>query len=399
MFNSNILDIIITLSYTFLLLALMVSTLTEIINTIFKMRSKYLELALKNLFDNLSSNWEEMNKDKKMMEKVNIKQFTNPVFEKISKSPFIKILLNKKGKFPSYIPSNNISSAILDVLIKEEGKLSPEGATLLKNITQNPANNSSGNSNSVVNDKIGLILNDPNTLDMPPPTVVIKGGEKVTMQNTNNVKDILLTLYNNSNGNLENFIKGIEKTYDDCMGRATGWFKKRAQIVSIIIATLAVTILNVDSVTITKSLWSDKDKLQNAVALATNYINNAKQLDSSSFKVGYPVMTDTSESGNVSADSSDLKSIITIKTDSLKNLNIMLSDLNLPIGWEEWINKKPPASEWGLKIIGLLISIMAVYLGAPFWFDTLSRFVNIRGAGTKPKENPDEKTEKFSLKI
>jgi hypothetical protein len=33
-----------------------------------------------------------------------------------------------------------------------------------------------------------------------------------------------------------------------------------------------------------------------------------------------------------------------------------------------------------------MISVFAVSLGAPFWFDLLSKFVNIRGAGTPPAE-------------
>jgi hypothetical protein len=54
----------------------------------------------------------------------------------------------------------------------------------------------------------------------------------------------------------------------------------------------------------------------------------------------------------------------------------------------------PSASGWDLaggavsKLVGLLITICAVSLGAPFWFDTLSKFVNIRGAGAKPVEKP-----------
>jgi hypothetical protein len=40
-------------------------------------------------------------------------------------------------------------------------------------------------------------------------------------------------------------------------------------------------------------------------------------------------------------------------------------------------------------LFGWLLSIAAVSLGAPFWFDTLSRFVNLRGAG--PAEKPKNK--------
>jgi hypothetical protein len=36
------------------------------------------------------------------------------------------------------------------------------------------------------------------------------------------------------------------------------------------------------------------------------------------------------------------------------------------------------------RILGWLLTIAAISLGAPFWFDTLIRFVNIRGAGDPP---------------
>jgi hypothetical protein len=36
------------------------------------------------------------------------------------------------------------------------------------------------------------------------------------------------------------------------------------------------------------------------------------------------------------------------------------------------------------KLAGLLMTGLALSLGAPFWFDVLTRFVNVRSAGTKP---------------
>ena len=42
---------------------------------------------------------------------------------------------------------------------------------------------------------------------------------------------------------------------------------------------------------------------------------------------------------------------------------------------------------WLLKVGGLLITGLAVSLGAPFWFDTLNRFMNIRNAGRAPDES------------
>jgi hypothetical protein len=37
-----------------------------------------------------------------------------------------------------------------------------------------------------------------------------------------------------------------------------------------------------------------------------------------------------------------------------------------------------------LHLFGWLLTIAAISVGAPFWFDTLSRFVNIRGSGKPP---------------
>jgi hypothetical protein len=76
-----------------------------------------------------------------------------------------------------------------------------------------------------------------------------------------------------------------------------------------------------------------------------------------------------------------------------KELITRAADLSLPLGWQP-IESDPYKREqvpdtrlgWLLKGIGLLITVLAVSLGAPFWFDTLSTFVNVRGAGTPPGE-------------
>ncbi len=46
--------------------------------------------------------------------------------------------------------------------------------------------------------------------------------------------------------------------------------------------------------------------------------------------------------------------------------------------------KAKTAGNWGAKVLGWLITALAVTLGAPFWFELLSRLVNVRGSGPKP---------------
>jgi hypothetical protein len=45
----------------------------------------------------------------------------------------------------------------------------------------------------------------------------------------------------------------------------------------------------------------------------------------------------------------------------------------------------------GLKVLGLLATVAAVSLGAPFWFDLLKSLVNVRMAGEKPLDLTTEK--------
>jgi hypothetical protein len=53
-----------------------------------------------------------------------------------------------------------------------------------------------------------------------------------------------------------------------------------------------------------------------------------------------------------------------------------------------WQNRSWPSL---VQILGWLLTALALSLGAPFWFDMLNKFINLRGAGDKPKRE-DQKT-------
>jgi hypothetical protein len=40
------------------------------------------------------------------------------------------------------------------------------------------------------------------------------------------------------------------------------------------------------------------------------------------------------------------------------------------------------------KVLGLLLTALAISLGAPFWFDLLNKVISIRGSGRSPEEKP-----------
>jgi hypothetical protein len=59
-----------------------------------------------------------------------------------------------------------------------------------------------------------------------------------------------------------------------------------------------------------------------------------------------------------------------------------------PVGWGSWSLKSAEGSEAPvviiLKILGLILTAIAISLGAPFWFDLLNTFMNLRATGEKP---------------
>jgi hypothetical protein len=93
-------------------------------------------------------------------------------------------------------------------------------------------------------------------------------------------------------------------------------------------------------------------------------------------------------------------------------------DLQLPIGWqtEIYTPKEGEACEWGIpskngciqfkesvanqsagplaKLLGLLLTALAISQGAPFWFDLLSKVSNQRGSGAVPAASQEQTKKK-----
>ncbi len=169
---------------------------------------------------------------------------------------------------------------------------------------------------------------------------------------------------------IEKLQENVEQWFNDSMARVGGWYKRWTQKILFGIAIVLVFAANVDTLMLVKRFNRDNALRASIVVAADRAIQNSAD---------NPV-----ESASARKD---------LLTEAEK--------LTLPLGWipnkgdpyktEQVPNCNPVGSScfvgWGLKLVGLLISVFAVQLGAPFWFDTLSKFVNIRGAGTPPGES------------
>lgn len=168
------------------------------------------------------------------------------------------------------------------------------------------------------------------------------------------MRKTLLALIDDSGNDIEKVRQNIERWFDDSMERLSGWYKRRTQVVIFALAIGVSIGMNVDSIRLANSLYHNATLRAAAVGAAQN-------------AVAQP--SDTS--GNQARQ--------------------QLEQLNLPIGWAD--PQLPAANNplgWLFKVVGLLLTAFAVSQGAPFWFDTLNRLVNIRSTGEPPPTPPQK---------
>ena len=154
------------------------------------------------------------------------------------------------------------------------------------------------------------------------------------------VRSVLEKAAANSNGTLEGFRAQVERAFDDSMERASGWYKRKVQVVLVVLAALVAIGLNVDSARIGSRLWNEGTV---RAAVATKAKNSARPQDA--------------------ADAID-----------------QVQQLKLPVGWGA-ANAPDDLGDALGRVPGWLITIAALSLGAPFWFDLLSRVARLRGSG------------------
>jgi hypothetical protein len=86
------------------------------------------------------------------------------------------------------------------------------------------------------------------------------------------------------------------------------------------------------------------------------------------------------------------KPFLASHNDTLEHITAAISSVSLPVGWAEftWKGLGQTAADILSRFPGWLITGLS---GAPFWFDLLNKFINIRGAGKVPEQPPEESKE------
>lgn len=171
----------------------------------------------------------------------------------------------------------------------------------------------------------------------------------------------LLALIDSAGDNLEKVRQNIEDWFSDAMERLSGEYKRRSRSVILLLALVVTVGLNVSSFRLFSTLYRDSAVRAAVVATAERA---AQQTDTSGQAPALP---------------------------DVQRIQDELQALNLPIGWTDpaLIPAPTDVAGWALLVLGWLITAMAVSQGAPFWFDTLNKLVNVRTTGARPPTTPN----------
>jgi hypothetical protein len=301
MFNSAVLDILIGLMTIFLIVALAVTALSELVSQWLSMRASGLRRALSAMLgggeDKSVPHW-------------------------FLDLPIVKAMTGAQDSAPSYLDRQTFSAALL----------------------------------MAVDD--GAISKTPAELD-----AAIAASKLPEQTRT------LLRAFLKESADVQQLRANLESWFDRVMDRTSGWYKRRIANLVLVLSGFLVVGANIDTIAIGQALYGDPEFRAAMVKQALS----------------------TLQDGPPPADGvSDAKA----PDQRLGQYQAALEELRaggLPIGWHSMtLAAKSQELHWSWylsKIAGWLITIFAASLGAPFWFDMLSKIANIRGTGPKPNKS------------
>jgi hypothetical protein len=355
LFGSTLLEVAIGMIFVYLLLSLLCSALNELIESFIKFRARDLEKGIVKL--------------------LNDKDLAAEFFE----HPLVKPL----GDNPSYIPARTFSLALWNIATTKTA----QGEAVAAGVSQ----------------------------DLAEIRGMIAGVQDARLQN---IKRALLTLIDEAGGDINKARANVEQWYNDAMDRVSGWYKRRTHWILIVLGLLAALAFNVDTITVVKGLWFNDALRTSVVAAAEDY---AKANPTPT-----PPPQGTTAPPQTGATPTTPEQQAAEARQKISTITGQFNSLNLPVGWPvkprpddpkyqvadkdkgnaaavnaardrfdadvkayETDPRWPAPSEGGggliLKLLGIILTALAVSQGAPFWFDMLNKFIVIRST-VKPRE-------------
>ncbi len=323
---------VVGLILVFGLLGLAAAWLQELIAALLKLRSRTLVKALERLLDceretplqlkAILARWPpELEKDL-------INRFNRNPVKAFLEQPLIRRLQRVPGRPPSYIAPKDFAEALYELFVSAG---QPDGESWSLDELE------------AFRKGVELINPGPAKRFLARAIQSAEATKESTEQKVAELRD------------------RIASWYDGTMQRATGWYKRRAQLVGVLIGMVIAIALNVDTLRLASELWENAS------------------------------LRSSLESAAVVIAGEELP-----QYEHLTRVQERLAGYGLPVGWSN--RSAGPAQFYqqrlsvALPVAGLIafagwaITAVAVAQGSGFWFDLLKKLVNMRGSGANPAE-------------
>jgi hypothetical protein len=241
---------------------------------------------------------------------------------------------------PSYIEPDQFALAFVDILKQAGDTAAKAEAAAAAGGTAPPADGAATPADEVASLKLSI------------ETAIKKIGNQ-------QIRATLTALYRKAGKDVDAFRDEIAAWFDAAMDRLSGVYSRYVKAISFVVALVLAGLLNADAIHVADTLW-ERPALAERLA-----------------KLDLPIVDKTHPE--------------TEATQLLKQIEGVAPLL----GWNGFGNdERRHGLGIAFMILGWVVVAGAALFGAPFWFDVLQRFVQLRGTGPSPDENADDQAAK-----
>ncbi|MCC6929287.1 MAG: hypothetical protein IT359_09885 [Gemmatimonadaceae bacterium] len=326
MFGSEVLDVAIGLVVVYLLLSLFATAVREALESVFKTRAVFLETGVRELLDDRRGRG------------LSRQLYEHPLIASLYIGPYdpasdpqapadapVRERLTG-ANLPTYIPAPSFAAALIDLMVR--GPASGPDSELQR---------------------------APLTFDS------LRTG--VELIDSPHVRRALFLALDDAKGDLDRAKANIEQWFDRSMDRVSGWYRRRTHYWLLFIGVASTLALNVNTIAIAQHLARSKAARELVVGKASAIVADSLARAAAAGVPNAPTPIDP----------------------TLAHLDARLTALaalELPIGWEHMAPVVGPPFSWFVQqVVGLLLTALAITLGAPFWFDALNKVMQVKTTG------------------
>ena len=198
-------------------------------------------------------------------------------------------------------------------------------------------------------------------------------------------------LWEASGRQLDDFRTSLEGYFDQEMTRVSGYYKRSIRWILFILALLVAVVSNVDAVTLARDLWRNPGGRSSLVVQAdaltaggdaaagagTGASSSALADLRAKCEAAHPT-DDTPSAGDIARGFSDVRACVTDALSAQSGLDVI--DRAFWISPSRWVDDWTDTTHyhWVVHSLGVALTVVALVLGAPFWFDLLKRLTGVR---------------------